>query len=57
MENTINNLINIYNLLAEISTKGEDTLRMADCLKAFRKEIILLQQNGIMINNTLKKEE
>jgi hypothetical protein len=42
MEKIINNLINIYNLLTEISTKGEDTFRMADCLRAFRNEIIQL---------------
>lgn len=57
MKNTINNLINIYNLLAEISTKGEDTLRMAECLSAFRREIMLLQQNEIVENTTLNKEE
>ena len=49
--NTLNNLINIYKLLTEVSTKGEDTLRMAYCLQTFQNEIIQLQK----INN--KKEE
>ena len=42
MKNIVNNLINIYNLLTEISTKGEDTLRMSECLRALRKEVIIL---------------
>ena len=29
-------LVRIYNTLTTISTKGEDTLAMADCLSAFR---------------------
>lgn len=57
MKNTVNNLINIYNLLTEISTKGEDTLRMSECLRALRKEVIILQQNEAIINNVVEKEE
>lgn len=52
--NNLINLINIYNLLTEISTKGEDTLRMSDCLRAFRKEIMTLQQNE---ENDIKQKE
>lgn len=33
-------LIRIYNTLLEIHTKGEDTLVMADCLRALKKVII-----------------
>ena len=37
-------LIRIYNTLTTISTKGEDTLIMADCLNAFRPLLLELQQ-------------
>ena len=36
----MDDLIKIYNTLTTISTKGEDTLAMADCLRAFRKWIL-----------------
>lgn len=36
----MNQLIQIYNTLTTISTKGEDTLTMADCLRALRKYIL-----------------
>lgn len=36
-------LIKIYNTLTTISTKGEDTLIMADCLRAFKYSIYELQ--------------
>lgn len=36
----MNQLIKIYNTLTTISTKGEDTLTMADCLRAFRQWIL-----------------
>ena len=38
-------LVRIYNTLTTISTKGEDTLIMADCLRAFRKVIEEIQLN------------
>lgn len=37
----------IYNTLKTISTKGEDTLAMADCLRAFQelaKEIEIIEE-------------
>ena len=36
----MNQLIKIYNTLTTISTKGEDTLIMADCLRALRQYIL-----------------
>lgn len=36
-------LIKIYNTLTTINTKGEDTLAMADCLRAFRSVIFEIQ--------------
>ena len=44
-------LIKIYNTLTTISTKGEDTLIMADCLRAFKYSIYELQ------NIVVKKED
>lgn len=40
----MNQLIKIYNTLAMVSTKGEDTLIMADCLRALRQYIIENQE-------------
>lgn len=40
----MNQLIKIYNTLTTISTKGEDTLIMADCLRALRQYIIENQE-------------
>ncbi len=37
-------MIQIYNTFTTISTKGEDTLTMADCLRAFRSLIEDLQE-------------
>lgn len=36
----IEQLVKIYNTLLTISTKGEDTLTMANCLSSFRKVIM-----------------
>lgn len=46
-------LIRIYNTLTTISTKGEDTIAMADCLTAFRPLLLELQQE--MKNNDIKE--
>ena len=35
----------IYNTLFEISTKGEDTLIMADCIKAFKDILTQFKEN------------
>ena len=40
----LENLSRIYNTLLLINTKGEDTLTMADCLKALRSFIVNEQQ-------------
>ena len=40
----MNQLIKIYNTLTTISTKGEDTLTMADCLRALRQYIMENQE-------------
>lgn len=45
-------LVRIYNTLTTISTKGEDTLAMADCLSAFRPLLLQLQQE---MNNDIKE--
>ena len=37
-------LVRIYNTLTTISTKGEDTIIMADCLTAMRPLLLELQQ-------------
>lgn len=39
-------LANIYNALLEVSTKGEDTMIMGECLKRL-KSFILTKQNEI----------
>lgn len=46
-----NQLVRVYNTLTTISTKGEDTLTMADCLRAFRKVIEEIQ----LINEDIKE--
>lgn len=51
-KNQLEQLIKIYNTLTMIYTKGEDTLIMADCLKAFRQSIydlqtVVIQQDDI----------
>lgn len=40
----LNLLTQIYNTLTLVSTKGEDTIIMGDCLKAFQN--FLLNQDG-----------
>ena len=40
----LNQLIRIYNTLTTVFTKGEDTIIMADCLRAFKQSIEELQR-------------
>lgn len=47
----MDNLIRIYNTLGMVSTKGEDTVLMAQCLMAL-KQYIEEQES----NNTQKEE-
>ena len=37
-------LTRIYNTMLEIRTKGEDTLVMADCLRALEQVVVQIQQ-------------
>ena len=43
----LNQLSRIYNTLLEIQTKGEDTLIMADCLRALQETILSIKENDI----------
>ena len=47
-------LTRIYNTMLEISTKGESTLVMADCLRALEQTVINIKQNPI---SSIEKEE
>lgn len=51
-KNQLQQLVKIYNTLTTISTKGEDTLTMADCLRAFRSIIFEIQKE-----QEIKEEE
>lgn len=51
----IEQLTRVYNTLFEITTKGEDTLVMADCIRAFQQAIIEIKSNPISNeNNTIE---
>lgn len=39
-------LSRIYNTLLEVNTKGEDTLIMADCIRALQQELTQIAQSG-----------
>ena len=43
----IEQLIKIYNTLLTVSTRGEDTLTMAECLKALRQTIMEISSTPI----------
>lgn len=49
-------LILIYNTLLGVSTKGEDTIIMSDCIKSLRSVIldtpIIKSEASINVNNT-----
>lgn len=53
-QSQLEQLIKIYNTLTTISTKGEDTLIMADCLRAFRHSI---EEQQTILFKTQNKEE
>ena len=40
-------LTRIYNTMLEIRTKGEDTLVMADCLRALEQVVVAINQNAM----------
>lgn len=52
----LDQLTRIYNTMFEINTKGEDTLVMADCLRALEQVIVGVKQNPVLSenNNTFK---
>lgn len=41
----VEQLTRIYNTLLEVGTKGQDTLVMADCLRALEQVIIQINQS------------
>ena len=41
----VEQLTRIYNTMLEVHTKGEDTLIMADCLRALEQTIRAIPQN------------
>lgn len=49
-------LVKIYNTLLTISTKGEDTLVMADCLNAFRQVIMSMGAEQQSAENETNEE-
>jgi len=42
----VEQLTRIYNTMLEIRTKGEDTLVMADCLRALEQVVSQVMQNN-----------
>lgn len=50
----VNQLTRIYNTMLEIGTKGEDTLVMADCLRALQQVIVTIEKTEQ--NKTVEKE-
>lgn len=42
----VEQLTRIYNTMLNIGTKGEDTLIMADCLRALEQVIVQVNQNA-----------
>lgn len=46
MNNHVEQLTRIYNTLLLINTKGDDTLVMADCIRAFKQEIEQMTQEA-----------
>ena len=51
----IEQLTRIYNTMLGIGTKGEDTLIMADCLRALEQVIVQINQQSVQ--KTAKKED
>ena len=42
----VEQLTRIYNTMLEINTKGQDTLVMADCLRALEQVVTQVMQSG-----------
>ena len=49
-------LIKIYNTLTTVSTRGEDTLTMADCLRALRSVVMDVQQAELAAHQHVEEE-
>lgn len=50
-QNTLEQLIKIYNTLLIVSTKGEDTIIMGQCLNAFHQVLSELQKDAAASSN------
>lgn len=53
----LNQLATIYNALMGVSTKGEDSFIMADCLRALQGIITLEQQELAVSKDTPESEK
>ena len=54
--NDLQNLTNIYNTLLLVSTRGEDTILMGNCLSALRA-FVLTKKEEFENNQNIKVEE
>lgn len=45
MQEHVDQLIRVYNTLLGISTKGEDTVMMGQCLSAMKDSLVAIQEN------------
>ena len=54
--NDLQNLTNIYNTLLLVSTRGEDTVLMGNCLSALRN-FVLTKKEEFENNQNIKAEE
>ena len=52
-QNILEQLIKIYNTLLIVSTKGEDTVIMGQCLNAFHQVLNELQKDAIASSNCI----
>lgn len=56
MIDIIDNLAQVYNTLLLVSTKGEDTIYMSECLKAIKNIYIQLKENSNNNNDNIVQE-
>lgn len=52
MENYFEQLVKVYNTLLVISTKGEDTVAMAQCLTVMRDVLMQMQNPSLPETDT-----
>ena len=52
----VEQLTRIYNTMLNIGTKGEDTLIMADCLRALEQVIVQINQGAAASANQIVEE-